>query len=196
MRERAGRIDRPGTVASVGSLTTGRRGRRPLRQGEASSKAFPWRGRCRGASPASAVTDEVGSLASARAFPENLTLPPHPSCPSRGNGASHLLFKEKARGCCKKRAKPGNHCTRPLPAAQRVVMKNVRRIRRLYEFAEHFYAIRAPARREGTSPSPSLTEPIRTRLSAAFFGAFCLVLLALRQQGFIVRNKNPSKNSR
>jgi hypothetical protein len=42
----------------------------------------------------------------------------------------------------------------------------------------------------------SLTAPIRTRLSAAFFGAFCLVLLALRQQGFVVRNKNPSKNSR
>ena len=112
--------------------------------------------------------------------------------PAAGRG----LLKEKARGCCKIRAKPGHHCTRPLPAAQRVVMKTVRRIRRLYEFAEQFYAIRAPVRREGTRPSPSLTAPIRTRLSASFFGAFCLVLLALRQQGFVVRNKNPSNNSR
>ncbi|MDR0889662.1 MAG: hypothetical protein LBM28_03320, partial [Oscillospiraceae bacterium] len=31
------------------------------------------------------------------------------------------------------------------------------------------------------------------RLSASLFGAFSLVLLALRQQGVVVRSKNPSK---
>jgi hypothetical protein len=30
-------------------------------------------------------------------------------------------------------------------------------------------------------------------LSAVLFGAFCFVLIALRQQGFFVRSKNPSK---
>ena len=59
----------------------------------------------------------------------------------------------------------------------------------------------SPAQIPDTAASPappplSLMAPIRTRLSAAFFGAFCVVLLALRQQGFVVRNKNPSKNSR
>jgi hypothetical protein len=59
----------------------------------------------------------------------------------------------------------------------------------------------SPAQIPDTAASPappplSLMAPIRTRLSAAFFGAFCLVLLALRQQGFVVRSKNTAKIAR